>query len=183
MKRYDLILVREWVSVAIFVFVCVFLLVVLLLIALFLGDVSKLTMYLILLSWMGLIVFFFSRMYDKLLVKYKRTLVICDEYFEYQNRRIYWKDVIWYRSEMTSAIMNAFVIGVKDASPIKLVVTNKKGKELEVWNEVRSVLERSLVHKVECYYNSIYWRKKLFKAGIILVLIVLFLAILIYLIY
>jgi len=111
---------------------------------------------------MGTFVYVLWKFYDKLLIKYKATLKISDSFFELNQSRYYWEDVEWHRTDMNSAIMNGFVVGVKGFPSLKFHITNKNGIELDVWQKMKKEFLETLSSKnikVRNYYNSVIWRR------------------------
>lgn len=141
----------------------------LIVISVFLKDISNPAFLVILLSFMGSFIYVLWKFYDKFLIKYNAILNITDGFFELNQSRYNWEDVEWHRTDMNSAIMNAFIVGIKGSSSLKFHVTNKKGNELESWQKMKNEFLETLSSKninVRNYYNSIFWRR---TARIILV--------------
>ncbi len=158
METYNLRLVRQYLSTVIIVLT--FLTYIAL--SIVVGDYFRESIKLPLTNGffaIGLYVLILWKYYDKLLVKYNRTLKITDEYFEFENRTYKWNDVDWYRTdEGSSPVMNGFVVRIKGSSSLSFIVTRKKGEELDNWKNMREEFLKVLSSKniqARNYYASI----------------------------
>ena len=146
MKTYNLRLVRQYLSTVIIVLTFLTYIVL----SIVIGDYFRESIKSPTLTFIfsegvyGLIIWNY---YDKLLVKYNRTLKISDENFEFDNRRYKWEDVDWHRTEESSAVMKGFVVGIKNSSSLNFRVTRKKGKEQDNWQNMKEVFLQVLSSK------------------------------------
>ncbi len=156
-KVFKLKLVKNGVSSAILSFTFIVILFSPLVLVITIQGMSKTTFFAILISDLLVLLLFFWKYYDRLLVKYESSLSFHPDHFQLDGNHYKWEEITWYKKNAGSKFTMGFVVGLKNKSTLRFYATMKRGGELNTWMEMVNAFEKEITQRslqVRNYYAS-----------------------------